>query len=52
VRELLERRDPDLANSELIFPSKETLDRSTDLRPLAPDEEQQVESAFQRVLGA
>jgi spermidine/putrescine transport system substrate-binding protein len=52
VRELLERRDPELADSDLIFPSNETLARSTDLRPLDPDEEQQVESAFQRVLGA
>jgi spermidine/putrescine transport system substrate-binding protein len=52
VRELLERRDPKLARSDLIFPSHETLARSTDLRPLEPDEEREVESAFQRVLGA
>ncbi|MEA2417975.1 MAG: spermidine/putrescine transport system substrate-binding protein [Thermoleophilaceae bacterium] len=52
VRELIERRDPNLARSDLIFPSTETLARATDLRPLKPDEEQQIESAFQRVLGA
>ena len=52
VRELLERRDPELARSELIFPSAETLERSTDLRPLDPDEEREVEEAFQGVLGA
>jgi spermidine/putrescine transport system substrate-binding protein len=52
VRELLERRDPELARSDLIFPTGETLARSTDLRPLEPDEEQEIESAFQQVLGA
>jgi spermidine/putrescine transport system substrate-binding protein len=52
VRELIERRDPELAESELIFPSPETLVNSTDLRPLEPDEEREMEEAFQRVLGA
>jgi spermidine/putrescine transport system substrate-binding protein len=52
VRELLEQRDPDLAQSELIFPSPETLTRSTDLRQLDADEEREVEDAFQRVIGA
>jgi len=52
VRELLEKSDPALAGSELIFPSRETLDRPTDLRPLKPDEERDVEAAFQAVLGA
>jgi spermidine/putrescine transport system substrate-binding protein len=52
VRDLLERRDPELAESELIFPSPETLANSTDLRPLEPEEEREMEEAFQRVLGA
>jgi spermidine/putrescine transport system substrate-binding protein len=52
VQELIEKRDPELARSELIFPGDESLDRSTDLRPLATDEEREVEDAFQRVLGA
>jgi spermidine/putrescine transport system substrate-binding protein len=52
VRELIERRDPELAESELIFPSPETLVNSTDLRPLEPEEEREMEEAFQRVLGA
>jgi spermidine/putrescine transport system substrate-binding protein len=52
VQELIEKRDPELARSELIFPSDESLERSTDLRPLATDEEREVEDAYQRVLGA
>jgi spermidine/putrescine transport system substrate-binding protein len=52
VQELIERRDPELAQSELIFPSDESLENSTDLRPLHPEEEREVEDAFQRVLGA
>ena len=52
VRELLEKRDPELAESDLIFPSPETLKRSTDLRPLTPAEEREMESAFQGVIGA
>ena len=52
VRELLEKSDPELAESELIFPSPESLTASTDLRPLAGKEAQEVESAFQQAIGA
>ena len=52
VRELLEKSDPELAESELIFPSPESLTRSTDLRPLVGKEAQEVESAFQQAIGA
>jgi spermidine/putrescine transport system substrate-binding protein len=52
VRELLEKRDPALAKSELIFPSGETQARATDLRELTPEEERELSSAFQAVLGA
>jgi spermidine/putrescine transport system substrate-binding protein len=52
VRELLEKRDPELAQSDLIFPSADTLKRATDLRPLTPAEEREMESAFQGVIGA
>lgn len=41
-----ERRDPELTESELIFPIEKTLSRSTDLRPLDPDEGREVEQAF------
>jgi spermidine/putrescine transport system substrate-binding protein len=51
VRELLEKRDPELARSELIFPGPETLATATDLRPLKPDEERKVTEAFERVIG-
>jgi spermidine/putrescine transport system substrate-binding protein len=52
VRELLERSDPELARSELIFPSDESLRGATDLRPLKPDEERELTDAFQRAIGA
>jgi spermidine/putrescine transport system substrate-binding protein len=52
VKELMEQRDPELAASELIFPSEASLERATDLRPLDADEAQTLENAFQRVIGA
>jgi spermidine/putrescine transport system substrate-binding protein len=52
VRELLEKRDPDLARSELIFPTDESLRGATDLRPLTAEEERDVEAAFQAAIGA
>jgi len=52
VQELLEKRDPELAASELIFPTDESLRGATDLRPLTVEEEREVESAFQAAIGA
>jgi spermidine/putrescine transport system substrate-binding protein len=52
VRELLERSDPELARSELIFPSDASLEGATDLRPLDPEEEREVTDAFQQAIGA
>jgi spermidine/putrescine transport system substrate-binding protein len=52
VQELLEKRDPELARSELIFPTEESLKGATDLRALDRDEEREVEAAFQRAIGA
>ncbi len=52
VQELMEQRDPELASSELIFPSDESLRTATDLRPLDAQETAALEGAFQRVIGA
>lgn len=42
--------DPELAESELIFPSEETLAKASVFRRLSPAEEQSYGSAFQAVL--
>ena len=52
VQELMQQRDPELASSELIFPSDESLRNATDLRPLDAQETRTLEDAFQRVIGA
>jgi spermidine/putrescine transport system substrate-binding protein len=52
VREILLKRDPSLAENELIFPSKQFLSRCTTLDSPPGDDEavRQVEEAFQNVL--
>jgi len=52
VKEILEKQDPELASSQLIFPSGETLKRAKIFRDLKPDEERKVNEAFQKVIGA
>ena len=52
VQGLLEKRDPELAANELVFPTEDSLTGATDLRPLDPDEERELEAAFQRAIGA
>ncbi|HYY23108.1 MAG TPA: spermidine/putrescine ABC transporter substrate-binding protein, partial [Thermoleophilaceae bacterium] len=52
VREIIERKDPALASSQLIFPSDETLKRAKIFRDLKPAEERQINEAFQKVIGA
>lgn len=52
VRELMEKRDPALADDPLIFPSDEDLEGATDLRPLKAEEEREVAGAYQQVIGA
>jgi spermidine/putrescine transport system substrate-binding protein len=52
VREVLAKKDPKLAENELIFPSDELLKRSYIFRNLPPDEEQELDSRFQQVIGA
>jgi spermidine/putrescine transport system substrate-binding protein len=52
VKEIFEKTDPKLAQSQLIFPSDETLKRAKVFRTLKPDEERKVNTAFQKVIGA
>jgi spermidine/putrescine transport system substrate-binding protein len=52
VQEILAKRDPDLASNQLIFPDDQTLEKAFIFRQLKPDEEQQLDEAFQKVIGA
>jgi spermidine/putrescine transport system substrate-binding protein len=52
VKEIVEKRDPDLAKSQLIFPDKATLSRAKIFRTLKPEEERKLNTAFQKVIGA
>ena len=47
----MEKIDPDLVDSPLIFPTDEDLARVKGFRPLTPDEETTFAEAFQKVLG-
>jgi spermidine/putrescine transport system substrate-binding protein len=52
VKEILEKKDPELANNELIFPSEEFLSKcsTTDSPPGEAADVREVEVAFQNVL--
>jgi spermidine/putrescine transport system substrate-binding protein len=52
VQEILAKRDPALAENQLIFPDDETLSNSFIFRELRPEEERQLDEAFQKVIGA
>jgi spermidine/putrescine transport system substrate-binding protein len=52
VKEIFEKRDPALAENQLIFPDEATLDDAFIFRQLKPDEERQLDDAFQQVIGA
>jgi spermidine/putrescine transport system substrate-binding protein len=52
VKEIFDKTDPSLANNQLIFPSEETLSNAFIFRELKPDEERQLNEAFQKVIGA
>ncbi len=52
VQEILARKDPDLAENPLIFPSDEDLERSYIFRELTAEEDREVTDAFQQVIGA
>ena len=52
VREILAKRDPALAENQLIFPDDAFLENTFIFRELKPDEDQEISEAFQQVLGA
>jgi spermidine/putrescine transport system substrate-binding protein len=52
VQEVIAKDDPELAENELIFPSPEVLDRAFIFRELEPEEEQEIDEAFQAAVGA
>jgi spermidine/putrescine transport system substrate-binding protein len=52
VREILAKRDPALAENQLIFPTEEFLANTFIFRGLEPEEEQELDEAFQQVIGA
>lgn len=51
AKEEMEKIDPDLVDSPLIFPTEEDLAKVQGFRPLSPDEETTFAEAFQKVLG-
>jgi spermidine/putrescine transport system substrate-binding protein len=52
VQEILAERDPALAESQFIFPDKQTLSNAFVFRGLKPEEARELDDAFQRVIGA
>jgi spermidine/putrescine transport system substrate-binding protein len=52
VKEIFVERDPALAENQLIFPDEAFLENTFIFRGLKPDEEQELDDAFQQVIGA
>jgi spermidine/putrescine transport system substrate-binding protein len=52
VKEILAKRDPAIAENQLIFPDEAFLENTFIFRGLKPDEEREIDDAFQQVLGA
>jgi spermidine/putrescine transport system substrate-binding protein len=52
VKEILAERDPALAENQLIFPDDEFLADTFIFRVLKPEEEAEIDDAFQQVIGA
>jgi spermidine/putrescine transport system substrate-binding protein len=52
VQEILEKRDPELAKSQFIFPDEQTLEDAFVFRGLTPEEARELDDAFQQVIGA
>ena len=52
VKEILAKRDPALAENPLIFPDAAFLENTFIFRGLKPEEEQEIDDAFQQVIGA
>jgi spermidine/putrescine transport system substrate-binding protein len=52
VQEIFREREPELAENQFIFPDEETLSNAFVFRQLDPEEERELDDAFQRVIGA
>jgi spermidine/putrescine transport system substrate-binding protein len=52
VKEVIQKKDPSLADNPLIFPDAAFLDQTHIFRGLKPDEETKLNDAFQKVIGA
>jgi spermidine/putrescine transport system substrate-binding protein len=52
VKEVLVKKDPELANNQYIFPSEKLLENAHGFRNLEPEEAQTLDSRFEQVLGA
>ena len=52
VKEVLAKEDPALAENQLIFPDEAFLEDTFIFRGLKPDEEAELDDAFQKVIGA
>jgi spermidine/putrescine transport system substrate-binding protein len=52
VKEILAKRDPALANNQLIFPDDAFLENTFIFRELNPEEMREIDEAFQQVIGA
>jgi spermidine/putrescine transport system substrate-binding protein len=52
VKEILVKRDREFFDNQLIFPDDAFLENTFIFRGLKPDEEQQLDDAFQKVIGA
>jgi spermidine/putrescine transport system substrate-binding protein len=49
AKEIIERRNPEIAEDELIFPD---LSQSHNFKSFSDEEEQEIEAAFQAAIGA
>jgi spermidine/putrescine transport system substrate-binding protein len=52
VKEILTQRDPAIGENQLIFPDEQTLSDAFIMRQLKPEEERELDEAFQQVIGA
>jgi spermidine/putrescine transport system substrate-binding protein len=52
TKEVFEKTDKSLAENPLIFPDKEVFDNTYIFRGLKPEEEQELNDAFQKLIGA
>ena len=52
VKEILLERDPSIAENQLIFPDDAFLENTFIFRGLNPEEEAEIDDAFQKVIGA